>query len=173
MSLGAGGSSKAKAWRDIWGCGQGSNAIKDVLSQLSPSKVRIYHLSPDEKTDIDLKYADGAFRVEEISQQEINSWGDSEIAVLLPEPEIISLDDSEDKVVVSKEFETPQIVYVSDGVQAFLSQSKNHKNNKGIMQMKFMSPTSGKSAQIEAELSIIFYHFLYFQYLQMLLSKLV
>ena len=84
------------------------NAIKDVLSQLSPSKVRIYHLSPDEETDIDLKYADGAFRVEEISQQEINSWGDSEIAILLPEPEIISLDDSEDKIVVSKEFETPQ-----------------------------------------------------------------
>ena len=136
------------------------NAIKDVLSQLSPSKVRIYHLSPDEETDIDLKYADGAFRVEEISQQEINSWGDNEIAILLPEPEIISLDDSEDKIVVSKEFETPQIVYVSDGVQAFLSQSKNHKNNKGIMQMKFMSPTSGKSAQIEAELSIIIYHFL-------------
>jgi nitronate monooxygenase len=32
MSFGSGGSSKSKAWRDIWGCGQGINAIKDVLS---------------------------------------------------------------------------------------------------------------------------------------------
>ena len=32
MSFGSGGSSKSKAWKDIWGCGQGINAIKDVLS---------------------------------------------------------------------------------------------------------------------------------------------
>jgi nitronate monooxygenase len=30
MSFSSGGSSKSKAWRDIWGCGQGINAIKDV-----------------------------------------------------------------------------------------------------------------------------------------------
>lgn len=30
MSFASGGSSKSKAWRDIWGCGQGINAIKDV-----------------------------------------------------------------------------------------------------------------------------------------------
>lgn len=30
MSFGSGGSSKTKAWKDIWGCGQGINAIKKV-----------------------------------------------------------------------------------------------------------------------------------------------
>jgi len=30
MSFGSGGSSKSKAWRDIWGCGQGIGAIKEV-----------------------------------------------------------------------------------------------------------------------------------------------
>lgn len=30
MSFGSGGSSKTKAWKDIWGCGQGINAIKQV-----------------------------------------------------------------------------------------------------------------------------------------------
>lgn len=30
MSFASGSSSKSKAWRDIWGCGQGINAIKDV-----------------------------------------------------------------------------------------------------------------------------------------------
>jgi len=31
MNFGSGGSSKSKAWKDIWGCGQGINAIKSVL----------------------------------------------------------------------------------------------------------------------------------------------
>jgi nitronate monooxygenase len=30
MNFGSGGSSKSKAWKDIWGCGQGINAIKAV-----------------------------------------------------------------------------------------------------------------------------------------------
>ena len=30
MNFGSGGSSKAKAWRDSWGCGQGINAIKSI-----------------------------------------------------------------------------------------------------------------------------------------------
>jgi nitronate monooxygenase len=32
MNFGSGGNSKAKAWRDIWGCGQGIGAVKDVQS---------------------------------------------------------------------------------------------------------------------------------------------
>ena len=30
MSFGTGGNMDAKAWRDIWGCGQGIGAVKDV-----------------------------------------------------------------------------------------------------------------------------------------------
>ena len=32
MSFGSGGNSSAKAWKDIWGCGQGIGAIKAVLT---------------------------------------------------------------------------------------------------------------------------------------------
>jgi nitronate monooxygenase len=32
MNFGSGGNSKAKAWRDIWGCGQGIGAVKHVPS---------------------------------------------------------------------------------------------------------------------------------------------
>jgi len=31
MQFGSGGSNKSKAWKDIWGCGQGINAIKSVV----------------------------------------------------------------------------------------------------------------------------------------------
>jgi len=32
MNFGSGGNQDAKAWRDIWGCGQGIGAVKDVVS---------------------------------------------------------------------------------------------------------------------------------------------
>jgi nitronate monooxygenase len=32
MNFGSGGSSDAKAWRDVWGCGQGIAAVKSVVS---------------------------------------------------------------------------------------------------------------------------------------------
>jgi nitronate monooxygenase len=31
MNFGSGGNTKAKAWKDIWGCGQGIGAVKEVL----------------------------------------------------------------------------------------------------------------------------------------------
>jgi nitronate monooxygenase len=30
MQFGSGGSAKSKAWRDIWGCGQGIGAVQDI-----------------------------------------------------------------------------------------------------------------------------------------------
>ncbi|MBT3562836.1 MAG: nitronate monooxygenase, partial [Gammaproteobacteria bacterium] len=32
MNFGSGGGSDSKAWKDIWGCGQGIGAVKSVLS---------------------------------------------------------------------------------------------------------------------------------------------
>lgn len=45
MSFGSGGSSKSKAWRDIWGSGQGINAIREVkpASELVARLTREYN----------------------------------------------------------------------------------------------------------------------------------
>jgi nitronate monooxygenase len=32
MDFGSGGNTQAKAWKDIWGCGQGIGAVKSVVS---------------------------------------------------------------------------------------------------------------------------------------------
>ena len=31
MNFGSGGNQDAKAWRDIWGCGQGIDAVKEIV----------------------------------------------------------------------------------------------------------------------------------------------
>ena len=49
-------------------------AIKDLMSQLKPEFVRIYHLSTEENADIELKYADGSYRTEPIPTEDISRW---------------------------------------------------------------------------------------------------
>ncbi|WP_353217971.1 nitronate monooxygenase family protein [Sandarakinorhabdus sp.] len=45
MNFGSGGNTEAKAWKDIWGCGQGIGAVKEVLpaAELVARLVREYH----------------------------------------------------------------------------------------------------------------------------------
>ena len=45
MNFGSGGNTEAKAWKDIWGCGQGIGAVKDVLpaADYVAKLVREYH----------------------------------------------------------------------------------------------------------------------------------
>ena len=45
MNFGSGGNTKAKAWKDIWGCGQGIGGIKDVVGagELVARLVREYN----------------------------------------------------------------------------------------------------------------------------------
>jgi nitronate monooxygenase len=45
MNFGSGGNTDAKAWKDIWGCGQGIGAVKEVLptAALVARLVREYH----------------------------------------------------------------------------------------------------------------------------------
>lgn len=51
MSFGSGGSSKSKAWRDIWGAGQGVGSIHEILpvAELVEKLKREYH---DAQTDL-------------------------------------------------------------------------------------------------------------------------
>ncbi|MBU6166989.1 MAG: nitronate monooxygenase family protein [Alphaproteobacteria bacterium] len=45
MNFGSGGNTEAKAWKDIWGCGQGIGAVKQVLpaAEMVARLVREYH----------------------------------------------------------------------------------------------------------------------------------
>ena len=135
-------------------------AIKDLMSQLKPEFVRIYHLSTEENADIELKYADGSYRTEPIPAEDISRWKTGIASLKLPEPMIILLDEPNENVIASSDYEIPQKVYFNEGVQAYLSQSINHKNNKGLMSINMMSPIFSNTAEIDAAMGIIFYHFI-------------
>ena len=62
---------------------------------MTPQSARIYHISPDEEVQIDLKYADGGYRVTDLNFEKYDSsllFTD----LSLPEPQVINLDESSD-----------------------------------------------------------------------------
>ncbi|MBT8431615.1 MAG: nitronate monooxygenase, partial [Altererythrobacter sp.] len=50
MNFGSGGNTKAKAWKDIWGSGQGVGAVKSVgsVEDMVARFEREYHAAKDE-----------------------------------------------------------------------------------------------------------------------------
>ena len=59
MSFGSGGSSKAKAWRDIWGCGQGVGAVQAV-TPAAEHVARLAHEYVAAKAELDRAVRPGA-----------------------------------------------------------------------------------------------------------------
>ena len=77
-----------------------SAAIENVLSKMTPQSARIYHISPDEEVQIDLKYADGGYRVTDLNFEKYDSsllFTD----LSLPEPQVINLDEDDDILFTS------------------------------------------------------------------------
>ena len=50
MSFGSGGSSESKAWKDIWGCGQGIGAVKSIqTTQALVDQLAVEYLDAKQK----------------------------------------------------------------------------------------------------------------------------
>ena len=65
MSFGSGGSSKSKAWRDIWGCGQGIGAV-DAIAPAGEQVARLAREYAAAKASLDASFLAGPASVEPI-----------------------------------------------------------------------------------------------------------
>ena len=123
-----------------------TDAIKSTLAQLTPERSRIYHTGPDEISDIELQYADGAYRVESFSPERLNKFSNLNIALSLPEPEAIE-DEQDFRLVQSSKFKRPTRILEDLGVQAYLSSSQDHQGKDGIMNLVFRSPITSENVK--------------------------
>ena len=120
------------------------NAIMSTLSQLTPERARIYHIGPDEISDIDLQYADGAYRVEPLSEEKLSKFSGLDIVLSLPEPEAIE-DEQDIQIAQSKNFKKPTKIYHEDGAQVYLSSSQDHQGKEGIMNLVFRTSSTSEN----------------------------
>ncbi len=123
------------------------SAIESVLAKMIPQNARIYHISPDEEVQVDLTYADGGYRVTDLN---FNDY-DSKLlfkALSLPEPQVISLDDSEEVLFTSSDqYGTPKKILDEKGVQAFLSHTQNFMGREGVLVINLKSSVPSQSAE--------------------------
>jgi hypothetical protein len=123
------------------------DAIENVLSKMTPQSARIYHISPDEEVQIDLKYADGGYRVADLN------FNEYDLSILsadlsLPEPQVINLDDSEDILFTSSgQYDTPKKIIDQNGVQAFLSHTQNFIGRESVLIINLKSSVPSSSAE--------------------------
>lgn len=113
--------------------------ILSSLSQLVPTNARVYHISPTEITNQDLRYADGGFRFEELDLEIFNYNLSEDYALSIPIPEVIDEEASTENKSI-KGFEKPQLVYRENGVQAYLSHTQNFSGREGTLHIGLISP---------------------------------
>ena len=106
--------------------------ILSSLSQLVPTNARVYHISPTEITNQDLRYADGGFRFEELDLEIFNYNLSEDYALSIPAPEVIDEEASTENKSIEG-FEKPQLVYRDNGVQAYLSHTQNFSGREGTL----------------------------------------
>ena len=112
--------------------------ILNVLNQMNPDNVRIYHVGPNEEINTQLQFADGGYRVEQIKASDFTNWEKSKYALLIPAAELIE-DDETNSFKALADYKTPQKVYSSDGVQAYLSHTQNFSGKESTLQIGLIS----------------------------------
>ncbi len=106
--------------------------IKQMLAKFAPNNLRIYHISPKEAADIPLTFADGSYRVVNISSDESQQWAQLNTDLKLPEAEIIKQEKTT-IVELDEDFTTPKKIHQESGVQVFFSQSQLEGRKEGII----------------------------------------
>jgi len=112
--------------------------ILNVLNQMKPENVRIYHVGPNEEINTQLQFADGGYRVEQIQASDFTNWEKSKYALVIPAAELIE-DDETTSFKALADYKTPQKVYSSDGVQAYLSHTQNFSGKESTLQIGLIS----------------------------------
>ncbi|WP_300319813.1 insulinase family protein [Idiomarina sp.] len=93
-------------------------AIRSVLSQLTPERLRVWYISQDEPHDSELDYYDGKYKVANITAEEIASWKEEpKMAINLPKVNTLLPESFEIKK--NDAFEKPKVVIDDEGLQVW------------------------------------------------------
>ena len=123
-----------------------ATAIRSLAALFTPEKARIYHINPNEKIDTELVYADGGYRVTDISSQELSDWQQQSLTVSLAKAQALEQEDITE-FALDGDYSVPRKIYSESGMQVFYSQSTHHKGREGVLNVAINSPEPPKSAE--------------------------
>lgn len=105
-------------------------SIDKVLKQLTPKKLRIWHIGGQQEVDTRLDFATGSYRIIDIRTKDLKLWRSSNMALKLPA--IAEIDKVSDMENVVRTLNKPKLVVKEEGVQAWLMHSEYFSNKQGV-----------------------------------------
>ena len=133
--------------------GLNETEVKEVLAQITPKKMRLWHISNAQKTNTELKFANGTYRIESFNSRDLELWHDSKLSVKLPE--IVDIDKKVDVATVVQSLSKPKLIINDSGVQGWLMHSQHFNNNQGITGVVLESPLYQKDAKNHVMTSLV------------------
>ena len=121
------------------------SSIQQVLAQISPQKLRLWHISNNEKADTELIFAKGRYGISEITDNQFVQWQRNGLALVLPTA--VAIEDATEKLVINGKLTHPKKIISRNGMQAWLMHSQYFENNQGLTAVAIQSPLFQKDVK--------------------------
>ncbi|WDE13438.1 insulinase family protein [Thalassomonas haliotis] len=135
--------------------GLDKNAVQEVLSQLSPDKVRVWHIGDVKQTDIPLMYAQSSYGIRDITKNEYQTWQSTNFSLMLPK--VVKTINTTKIDSVPQTLKHPQKIIEKPGIQAQLMHSQFFNNNQGITGVVLQSPLYQQNVKHHVMTNLLFF----------------
>lgn len=131
-----------------------ADAIRDVLAQLTPERLRVWYVSKQEPHDSELHYYDGKYQVVDISAEEQASWTQA-LNVPMQLPAVNNMLPENFDIVAETQRDKPEVVVEQDGIQAWHYPSKDFADQpRGWLNIHMNYPPALASAEADVLLAL-------------------
>lgn len=131
-----------------------ATAIKEVLNQLTPKTLKVWFISKKEKTNNQLHFFDGKYRIEELTKAEVDNWKKPLDWGLKP-PAINRLLPKNFTIKQTVNKPSPELVHDKNGIKIWQLASKQFSHQpKGIIEVYINSTLSKQNIKSDVLLSV-------------------
>ncbi|RYY76865.1 MAG: hypothetical protein EOO52_05055 [Gammaproteobacteria bacterium] len=122
-------------------------AIKDVLDQLDTHKVRIWHISKQEKAEKPISFFDGKYDVKDIAPADYSRFDSLAKTYQFNLPPLNNLFTDKAAPVVESKYLKPHAVVSAAGIEAFVQQPEFYREDKGLVSLEINSLLGQQNAK--------------------------
>ncbi|WP_417690373.1 insulinase family protein [Pseudidiomarina sp.] len=131
-----------------------ADAIRSVLDQLTPERLRVWYVSKQEPHDSELHYYDGKYQVVDISVEEQASWQQA-LNIPMQLPAVNNMLPENFELVADSQRDKPEVVVEQDGIRAWHYPSQDFADQpRGWLDIHMNYPAALSSAKADVLLSL-------------------
>ena len=130
-------------------------ALNEVLSTISPTNMLVVQASETEKTNRELHFAKGSYRVENISESSLSKWSatSSQLALSLP----VAKSTNSNKANITESLPVkPEVILQQPGVRLVAAKSERFPDKEGVIVARIVNNQEDLTAKEFVELGVIY-----------------